>query len=83
MSRPKKPITLLQKAIDSRNVADIYWAFIALSAEELRHEGKLITFSGNHLVSFLSDLSKLQSEGKETISDEYAEELKVWTMAAK
>jgi hypothetical protein len=83
MSRPKKPITLLQKALDSRSVTDIYWAFIALSADELRNEGKLVTFSGNHLVSFLSELSKLQAEGKTEITDDQAEDLKLWAAAAK
>lgn len=82
MSRPKKPLTLLQHAIDSRDVQEIYWAFIALSAEELRNEGKLVTFSGNHLVSFLSDLSKM-ADGKKQISEENAEELKLWINSAK
>ena len=83
MSRPKKPITLIQKAIESRSIADIYWAFIALSADELRNEGKLVTFSGNHLVSFLCELSKLQAEGKTEIDDDTAEEMKLWLTAAK
>lgn len=81
MSRPKKPLTLIQRAIDGRNVEEIYWAFIALSAEELRNEGKLITFSGNHLVSFLADLSKM-SDGKKQISEDNAEELKLWISSA-
>lgn len=76
MSRPKKPTTLIQEAVTSRNITDLYWAFLQHSVAELREEGTLKTFSGNHIVAMLQELQKLEAQNETETNETEVEKLK-------
>lgn len=84
MSRPRKPITEIQSALQNRNITDLYWAFLQHSVAELREEGELKTFSGNHIVAMLQELQKLEAQkGQETSEVEVAKLKNFLSVAAK
>lgn len=57
--RPRKSTTLMSEALKDKNITELYWAFLEHSVAEIRNEGELKTFSGNHIVSMLAELGKL------------------------
>ena len=63
MARPKATTTVIQEAVRDKNVEDLIWAFLNHSVSELRNNGDLKSFSGNHIISMLDQLIKLQ-DGK-------------------
>jgi hypothetical protein len=79
--RPKKTTTIIQKAVENRSLEDLYWAFLSHSVHELRQDGELKTFSGNHIVSMLDSLQKLDA-AKGADSKEQINEVKDWLKKA-
>jgi len=67
---PKKGTYLLKahnriaKCIKEQSVTGLLWAFIQLSQNEIKHEGKTITFSGNDLSKFVALLHSREVETK-------------------
>jgi len=84
MARPKKTTTLIQDALNDKDIEALYWAFLQHCVMEIRTDGKLETFSGNHVIAMLDQLSKLQEkrENGQGLDRETEEELKIW-LAAK
>lgn len=83
MARPKATTTVIQNAVNDKNVEELIWAFLNHSVGELRNEGSLKSFSGNHIISMLDQLIKLQ-DGKEKNTDntKEIEGLKEWLKQA-
>jgi len=80
--RPKKTTTIIQKAVENRDLEDLYWAFLSHSVHELRNEGELKTFSGNHIVAMLDSLQKL-AQNKPENTKEKIDEVKGWLLDQK
>lgn len=49
-----KPHNQIAKCIKEQSITGLLWAFIQLSQNEIKHEGKTITFSGNDLSKFVA-----------------------------
>jgi hypothetical protein len=83
MARPKATTTVIQEAVRDKNVEDLIWAFLNHSVSELRNNGDLKSFSGNHIISMLDQLIKLQ-DGKDNKKENTQElqGLKEWIKQA-
>lgn len=80
--RPPKPSTLINRAVQRRSTEDLIWALIALSSDELRKEGTLLTLSANHLISLIDQLNKMPQKEKAD-SAELADVKDFLSLAAK
>ena len=49
-----KPHNQIAKCIKEKSITGLLWAFIQLSQNEIKHEGKTVTFSGNDLSKFVA-----------------------------
>ena len=49
-----KPHNQIAKCIKEQSITGLLWAFIQLSQNEIKHEGKTVTFSGNDLSKFVA-----------------------------
>jgi hypothetical protein len=81
--RPKTGTTLIQEAVNNRDVDALIWAFIQHSAQEIKKNGKLETFSGNHLVAFVDQLMKSREVKETGISEDEIDGLKKFLTVAK
>jgi len=79
--RPPKPTTLINRAVASRSTEDLIWALIALSSQELKKEGTLLTLSANHLISLIDQLNKMPE--KEDDNTDEVQEIRTWLKTAK
>lgn len=83
MARPKRTTTVIQNAVNDKNVEALLWAFLNHSVAELRDEGGLKSFSGNHIISMLDQLIKLQdNKPKDDNNEKEIEGLKEWLKQA-
>jgi hypothetical protein len=81
--RPKKTTTVMKEAVNDKNVEALLWAFLNHSVAELRDEGGLKSFSGNHIISMLDQLIKLQdNKPKDDNNEKEIEGLKEWLKQA-
>ena len=49
-----KPYNQIAKCIKEESITGLLWAFIQLSQNEIKNEGKTITFSGSDLSKFVA-----------------------------
>ena len=49
-----KPHNQIAKCIKEQSITGLLWAFIQLSQNEIKREGKTVTFSGNDLSKFVA-----------------------------
>jgi len=83
MARPKNTTSLMKDALNDRDIEELYWAFLTHCVQEIREDGKLSLFSGNHVISMLERLEKIQAEKKGDEPKYDTEEMKLWLNPAK
>lgn len=59
-----KPHNQIAKCIRDESITGLLWAFIQLSQNEIKNEGKTITFSGSDLSKFVALLHQREVESK-------------------
>jgi len=59
-----KPHNQIAKCIKEQSITGLLWAFIQLSQNEIKHEGKSLTFSGSDLSKFVALLHSREVESK-------------------
>lgn len=80
--RPRKSTTIIQDSVDNQDVSQLIWAFLNHSVYELKQDGKMHTFSGNHIISLIEQLIKLEESKPEDTSEDIAN-IKDFLLAAK
>lgn len=59
-----KPHNQIAKCIKDESITGLLWAFIQLSQNEIKHEGKSLTFSGSDLSKFVALLHQREVTSK-------------------